>query len=483
MTLYYHYDKMLAKGDNMKIIKNKITKKILVLTLALMLLLLGIQHNTMKVEAKTEDYFITFNGGMSLGPQPDGVKRFDMTFDIAYSFMRQELILPYTYFELYFVSDSNDPIQSEVITSELMLPGPAELIVIDLRDYLAQLNPRNVAGTIFLTLVTTDSTQVPKENGYIEINYQSINLNVSYDDKINPELVFVESDQPQADISWVIYQKENPSNVIMSGEGPKLEADVFNQLSDNQYTIDYTASMNTIHGIPITSTASTDFLIDRTLKKGTLTVNYVDDHNEIVHESQVFKKSEGTTQTIDIIDIQDYEFIGEKNAESLDIEYTDQNQTRTLVYKHKQSSLTVNYEDESGEIIKEPDIFIQDIHSNKTVVAPKLQGYQYVRELNNLDLDVKFLETDQIITLVYNKEIVEEITPPTESIVPEDNSNTSSNNVDSQINMESQTEEQKLPHTGLNSQRTLYFVLIIVSFTSLFFLIKRLNHLSRVKTR
>ncbi|GGE73588.1 MucBP domain-containing protein [Priestia taiwanensis] len=143
------------------------------------------------------------------------------------------------------------------------------------------------------------------------------------------------------------------------------------------------------------------FIYKKIQKKGTVTVKYIDEDGNPLTENVILTGNEGDPYTTEKKEFDGYEFV--KVVGPTEGTFTDGNINVTYIYKKViKGSITVKYEDEDGNTLKE-SLVKKDLPLGEyTETAPTIEGYELVSESSHT-FHLTKKKPDQKHTFIYKK--------------------------------------------------------------------------------
>ncbi|WP_429976375.1 MucBP domain-containing protein [Enterococcus sp. DIV0086] len=237
------------------------------------------------------------------------------------------------------------------------------------------------------------------------------------------------------------------------------------------YTLDTSKLPKNGTGIFTDKEQTVTYVYKANAEGAVITVNYVDEKGKTIHDPQILKGNIGDTYDATTnkykLDVAGYTLDTSKLPKNGTGSFTDKEQTVTYVYKANAEGavITVNYVDEKGKTIHDPQILKGNIGDtyDATTNKYKLDVAGYTLDTSKLPKNGtgSFTDKEQTVTYVYKNN----------SIIP--NSKSNNQNKDVFTNYEGKTtvnNKKYLPHTGedkISAFVTLvlgYFILIGTTF-------------------
>lgn len=294
-----------------------------------------------------------------------------------------QYVNPYTkgVVNVHYVDENGNPIQSNTSMSG-KIGSSYEITPPDISGYTFEKNEGNLTGQF--TPVAQNVTLVYKKDapvgtGVVNVNYVDENGNQIAEPITNSG-------------SFGSKFKESPIN-ITGYTYVKTEGNATGIYGQDVQTVTFVYQKNT----PVTN--------------GIVNINYVDENGNLIANSTSLTGTIGTAYQVTPKQLDGYTYV--KAEGNLTGQYSDTAQNITLVYQAKTTpvtngTVTVKYVDEQGNEIKTMQTLTGKIGSYYNLNPVEINGYTYEKTTGNLT--GQYTKDEQIITLIYKKDVVSTVT-------------------------------------------------------------------------
>ncbi|ANZ57606.1 hypothetical protein BGL34_04430 [Fructilactobacillus lindneri] len=294
-----------------------------------------------------------------------------------------QYVNPYTkgVVNVHYVDENGNPIRSNTSMSG-KIGSNYEITPIDIPGYTFEKTEGNLTGQFTpvaqnVTLVYKNNA--PVGNGVVNVNYVDENGNQIAEPITNSGSFGSKFKVSPINITGYTYVKTegNPTGIY----------------GQDAQTVTFVYQKNT----PVTN--------------GIVNINYVDENGNMIANSTSLTGILGTAYQITPKQLDGYTYV--KSEGDLAGQYTDTAQNITLVYQSKtipvtNGTVTVKYVDEQGNEIKTMQTLTGKIGNYYNINPVEITGYTY--EKTNGNLTGQYTKNNQIITLIYKKDVVSTVT-------------------------------------------------------------------------